>query len=94
MFPGIARNTIFLHDVFVKKLNELLDPKRCKKSPHPFYIDDKAQREDLIEFMRGLYTDSLYTNSTKVKADKKMAKSKKIVQVVSYLQQHSYYFIS
>ncbi|MEJ7740818.1 MAG: hypothetical protein WKF97_25655 [Chitinophagaceae bacterium] len=54
----LARTTLFLHDASVKSLDELLDQKRGKKSPHPFYIDDKTQRADMIEFLRGLDTDS------------------------------------
>ena len=54
----LARTTIFLHDASIKSMDELLNPKRGKNSPHPFYIDDKAQRADMIEFLRGLDTDS------------------------------------
>jgi cytochrome c2 len=66
----LARTTLFLHDASVKSLDELLDPKRGKNSPHPFYFDDKKQRADMIEFLRGLDT-----NSEKAKADKKVAKN-------------------
>ncbi len=58
MLLDLARTTIFLHDASVKSLDELLDPKRGKKSPHPFYIDETKQRADIIEFLRGLDTDS------------------------------------
>ncbi len=54
----LARTTLFLHDASVRSLDELLDPKRGKNSPHPFYINDKAQRADMIEFLRGLEADS------------------------------------
>ncbi len=64
-----ARTTIFLHDVSVGSLDELLDPKRGKKSPHPFYIDNKKSRADVVEFLRGLDTDS-----TKMANNKKLAK--------------------
>jgi hypothetical protein len=30
----LARTTLFLHDASVKSLDELLNPKRGKKSPH------------------------------------------------------------
>ncbi len=50
----LARTTIFLHDASVGSLDELLDPKRGKKSPHPFYIDNKSSRADVVEFLRGL----------------------------------------
>lgn len=66
----LARTTLFLHDASVKSLDELLDPRRGKNSPHPFYFDDKKQRADMIEFLRGLDT-----NSEKAKADKKVAKN-------------------
>ncbi|MEJ7823115.1 MAG: hypothetical protein WKF85_12385 [Chitinophagaceae bacterium] len=58
MLLDLARTTIFLHDASVKSLDELLDPKRGKKSPHPFYIDDTKQRADIIEFLRGLDINS------------------------------------
>jgi mono/diheme cytochrome c family protein len=50
----LARTTVFLHDASVKTLDELLDPERGKKSPHPFYIADKKERADIIEFLKGL----------------------------------------
>jgi CxxC motif-containing protein (DUF1111 family) len=65
----LARTTLFLHDASVKSLEELFNPNRGKQSPHPFYIQDKAQRSDLIEFLRGLDADS-----TKIKDDKKLTK--------------------
>ena len=34
----------------------LLNPKRGKKSPHPFYIKNATQRAEVIEFLRGLDT--------------------------------------
>jgi hypothetical protein len=69
MLLDLARTTLFLHDASVKSLDELLDPKRGKNSPHPFYLQDKAQRADIIEFLRGLDTES-----AKGKADKNTAK--------------------
>jgi len=65
----LARTTLFLHDASVKSLDELLDPKRGKNSPHPFYLSDKTQRADMVEFLRGMGT-----HSDKPGADKKMAK--------------------
>lgn len=53
----LARTTLFLHDASVKSLDGLLDPKRDKKSPHPFYIVDKEERADMIEFLKGLDID-------------------------------------
>jgi hypothetical protein len=46
---------------------KLLNPKRGKKSPHPFYIDEKAQREDIIEFLRGLDTEPIETRGNVTK---------------------------
>jgi mono/diheme cytochrome c family protein len=66
----LARTTLFLHDASVKSLDELLDPKRGKNSPHPFYIDNNDKRADMIEFLRGLDTDS-----TKMTNNKKLAKN-------------------
>lgn len=54
----LERTTLFLHNASVKSLDELLNPKRGKTAPHPFYFDDKKQREDMIEFLHGLDTDS------------------------------------
>ncbi|MBA2250002.1 MAG: hypothetical protein H0W12_07395 [Chitinophagaceae bacterium] len=54
----LDRTTLFLHDGSVKSLDELLNPQRGGKSPHPFYIKDKSQREDMIEFLSGLDTNS------------------------------------
>jgi mono/diheme cytochrome c family protein len=65
----LARTTLFLHDASVKSLNDLLDPKRGKTSPHPFYINDKEERADMIEFLRGLGADS-----TKMKNNKTLVK--------------------
>jgi len=66
----LARTTLFLHDASVKSLDELLDPKRGKTSPHPFYIDDGKQRAEVIEFLRGLDTDSTKMTNTKKLAKK------------------------
>ncbi len=54
----LDRTTLFLHDGSVKSLDELLNPQRGENSPHPFYVKDKSQRDDLIEFLRGLDTGS------------------------------------
>jgi len=54
----LARRTVFLHDASVTGgLEKLLDPKRGPSEPHPFYIEDKAQRADVIGFLRSLDTD-------------------------------------
>jgi cytochrome c2 len=52
----LARTTIFLHDGSVASLDDLLDPKRGSRSPHPFYLADAAQRADVVTFLRGLGT--------------------------------------
>ncbi|MEO6000441.1 MAG: hypothetical protein ABIN89_26615 [Chitinophagaceae bacterium] len=54
----LDRTTLFLHDGSVNTLDELLNPQRGEKSPHPFYIKNKSQRDDMIEFLRGLDTGS------------------------------------
>jgi len=54
----LNRSNMFLHEGLIKSLDDLLNPQRGMKSPHPFYIKDKSQRADLIEFLRGLDTGS------------------------------------
>jgi hypothetical protein len=61
----LDRTTLFLHDGSVKSLEELLNPQRGKTAPHPFYIADKAQRADMIEFLRGLDTNGGTDNKVK-----------------------------
>ncbi len=53
----LARRTVFLHDASVTGgLEDLLDPKRGLSEPHPFYIEDKAARADVIGFLQSLDT--------------------------------------
>ncbi len=53
----LARRTVFLHDASVTGgLEALLDPKRGLSVPHPFYIEDKTARADVIDFLRSLDT--------------------------------------
>jgi len=54
----LARTNLFLHDASVPSLDALLDPRRGKNAPHPFYIDGVEDRKAMIEFLRGLETDS------------------------------------
>jgi len=54
----LARTNIFLHDASVPSLDNLLDPSRGDSAPHPFYIADASQRADMVEFLRGLDTNS------------------------------------
>jgi hypothetical protein len=61
----LDRTTLFLHDGSVKSLEELLDPQRGKTAPHPFYIANKEQRADVIEFLRGLDTNTSPENKEK-----------------------------
>jgi cytochrome c2 len=53
----LARKPVFLHDNSVASLNDLLNPRRGDKVPHPFYMRTEAARADMIEFL-----DSLGTN--------------------------------
>ena len=52
----LARKPVFLHDDSVPSLDGLLDPARGASAPHPFYVADKLQRADMVEFLRGLDT--------------------------------------
>jgi cytochrome c2 len=54
----LARTNLFLHDASVPSLDNLLDPARGANAPHAFYLADAAQRADVVEFLRGLDTDS------------------------------------
>jgi mono/diheme cytochrome c family protein len=54
----LARKPFFLHDASVPSLDSLLDPARSATAPHPFYISNKSERSDTVEFLRGLDTGS------------------------------------
>jgi len=54
----LARTNIFLHDGSVSSLDNLLDPVRGENAPHPFYLAEPSQRADMVEFLRGLDTNS------------------------------------
>ncbi|WP_240543558.1 hypothetical protein [Spirosoma foliorum] len=54
----LARKPVFLHDDSVKSLDELLNPKRGKTAPHPFYVVRPAQRSEMIAYLKSLDTDS------------------------------------
>ena len=54
----LARKPNFLHDNSVPNLDMLLSPSRGPNAPHPFYFADTAQRADMVEFLRGLDTNS------------------------------------
>ncbi len=50
----IARKPVFLHDNSVPSLDSLLDPSRGSSAPHPFYLSDSKERNDMVEFLRSL----------------------------------------
>lgn len=52
----LARKPVFLHDNSVPSLKSLFDPERGATAPHPFYVVDRSQRADVIEYMRGADT--------------------------------------
>lgn len=54
----LARKPVFLHDDSVNSLDELLNPKRGKTAPHPFYVVRPAQRSEMIAYLKSLDTDS------------------------------------
>jgi mono/diheme cytochrome c family protein len=49
----LARKPFFLHDASVPTMEALFDPGRGSQEPHPFYVDDRADRADLITFLQG-----------------------------------------
>lgn len=53
----LDRKHMFLHDASVQGLNSLFDPQRGGNAPHPFYLKQEAQRDDLVQFLRGLDTE-------------------------------------
>lgn len=52
----LARKPAFLHDNSVPSLDALLDPTRGARSPHPFYVPERARRAEVIAFLRSLDT--------------------------------------
>jgi len=50
----LARKPNFLHDSSVASLVDLLDPERGKNAPHPFYVADAAERDDVAAFLESL----------------------------------------
>jgi hypothetical protein len=50
----LARKPKFLHDDSTDSLSDLLDPKRGENEPHPFFVADPDQRQDLIIFLESL----------------------------------------
>ncbi len=53
----LARKPVFLHDNSVPSLDSLFNPSRGSSAPHPFYLSDTAQRNDIVQFMRSLGTN-------------------------------------
>ena len=53
----LARKPVFLHDNSVPTMDGLLDPMRGPTAPHPFFLSDRKQRADMVEFLRGLGTN-------------------------------------
>ena len=54
----LARKPYYLHDASVPTLESLLDQNRGDKAPHPFYITNAAERNDVVQFLKGLDTRS------------------------------------
>lgn len=53
----LARRTVFLHDASVTGgLEQLLDERRGREAPHPFYFPAKDERAAVIGFLRSLDT--------------------------------------
>lgn len=50
----LARKPNFLHDSSVGSLSELLNPSRGKDAPHPFFVDNAAERNDVVIFLESL----------------------------------------
>lgn len=54
----LARKPYYLHDASVPTLESLLDQSRGGKAPHPFYITNATERNDVVQFLKGLDTRS------------------------------------
>lgn len=52
----LARTTRFLHDASVRSLDQLLDPARGARSPHPFYLTDPCRAPRGGRVLRSLDT--------------------------------------
>ncbi len=53
----LDRKPVFLHDNSVPSLDALFDPTRGATAPHPFFLSNGAQRNDVIEYLRSLSTN-------------------------------------
>lgn len=58
MLLDLARKPVFLHDDSVGSLDNLLDPRRGRTAPHPFYVSSQPRRSDLAAYLRSLDTRS------------------------------------
>ncbi len=54
----LARKPNYLHDSSVPSLDALLSPVRGASAPHPFYLSNEGQRQDMVAFLRSLDTSS------------------------------------
>lgn len=54
LLMDLARKPVFLHDNSVGFLEGLFDPGRGAIAPHPFYISNSADRDDLATYLRSL----------------------------------------
>ena len=54
----LARKPVFLHDNSVRSLDGLLTQTRGPKAQHPFYVRSKAQRADVVVYLKSLDTTS------------------------------------
>ena len=54
----LARKPVFLHDNSVPSLNNLLDPERGADAPHPFYLANSKERNEMVEYLRSLDTSA------------------------------------
>ncbi|WP_373487624.1 hypothetical protein [Blastomonas sp.] len=50
----LARKPVFLHDNSVPSLEALFDPRRGSSAPHPFYLTQPAQRQEMAAYLRTL----------------------------------------
>ena len=55
---ALGRKPVFLHDDSVRSLDSLLTQTRGPKAPHPFYVKNKAQRADVVVYLKSLDTTS------------------------------------
>ena len=56
MLLDLGRKQAFLHDGSVTGLDQLLNPARGDRSPHPFYIPDGGKRKDVIAYLHSRQT--------------------------------------